>query len=103
MGGTVPVRMLVSVSGPDFNWVPQQVVDMSPEEATKWADGVRGVYDDGPPPADREVERVREQEPERRPADEPQDRGDRPTDTTDAEPAPETTTARRSGRRTTKR
>jgi hypothetical protein len=36
------VRMLTSVAGPHMNWDEGEIVDMSPEDAKIWADGVRG-------------------------------------------------------------
>ena len=51
--GTTQVRILVSVAGPDFSWIPGQIVDLPIAEAAKWADGVRGEYVNMPaPPAD---------------------------------------------------
>lgn len=35
------VRILQSVSGVDFSWQPDEVVEMSAEDAGKWADGYR--------------------------------------------------------------
>lgn len=87
--------MLVSVSGPDFNWTPQQVVDMEPAEAAKWADGVRGVYVDPPPAAVKEEPVADEPErPVRDPADQPQ-RAAEPVETTEQPPPAETTTVPR--------
>lgn len=37
----VAVRILQGVSGDDFSWTPGEVVDMSAEDASKWADGYR--------------------------------------------------------------
>lgn len=36
------VRMLTSVAGQYFQWDEGDEVDMTPEEANVWADGVRG-------------------------------------------------------------
>ena len=36
------VRMLTSIAGPYSQWDEGEVVDMTPEEANVWADGVRG-------------------------------------------------------------
>lgn len=41
---TKRVRMLVGISGDDFGWHPGQIVDMTADEAAKWADGERAVY-----------------------------------------------------------
>ncbi len=41
---SVAVRLLVAVAGADFSWTPGQEVDMPPEQAAIWADGVRGEY-----------------------------------------------------------
>lgn len=35
------IRVLQSIAGMDFSWVPGQEVDLPGEEAAKWADGVR--------------------------------------------------------------
>jgi hypothetical protein len=34
--------MLVNAAGPNFEWRENEIVQMSPEEAQKWADGIRG-------------------------------------------------------------
>ena len=54
------VRMLASVAGTDFSWIPGQIVDMDDDQAAAWADGVRGelVDDDGPPPPATELQAV---------------------------------------------
>lgn len=36
------VRMLTSVAGPHGQWDIDEIVDMTPEQANIWADGVRG-------------------------------------------------------------
>lgn len=36
------VRMLTGAAGANFEWRPGDEVQMSPEEAQKWADGIRG-------------------------------------------------------------
>lgn len=35
------IRMLTSVAGIDFSWVPGDELDMDDTEAEKWADGIR--------------------------------------------------------------
>lgn len=35
------IRILQSVAGPDFAWAPGETIDVSAEQAGKWADGVR--------------------------------------------------------------
>lgn len=42
------VRMLTSIAGPHMLWEEGQEVDMTPEEAGVWADGVRGELVRGP-------------------------------------------------------
>lgn len=42
------VRMLTSVAGPREHWDEGQEVDMTPEQAKVWADGVRGELVRGP-------------------------------------------------------
>jgi hypothetical protein len=36
------VRILTSAAGPDWDWQPGDVVEMSVERAAVWADGERG-------------------------------------------------------------
>jgi hypothetical protein len=36
------VRLLQSVAGIDFSWMPGDEVEMTDEQAGAWADGVRG-------------------------------------------------------------
>lgn len=36
------IRILQAVAGPDFSWNPGDEIDLPGEEASKWADGVRG-------------------------------------------------------------
>lgn len=36
------VRMLTDVAGPESSWEAGQVVEMTPQQANVWADGVRG-------------------------------------------------------------
>lgn len=36
------VRILVPVGAVDFAWIPGDEIDMSEEDAAKWADGYRG-------------------------------------------------------------
>lgn len=38
------IRVLQGVAGDDFSWIPGDVVDLSDEEAAKWADGYRAEY-----------------------------------------------------------
>lgn len=42
------VRMLTSIAGPREHWDAGQEVDMTPELAKVWADGVRGELVRGP-------------------------------------------------------
>lgn len=35
------IRMLQAVAGPDFSWDAGAEIDVSGEEASKWADGIR--------------------------------------------------------------
>ncbi len=46
------VRILQSVAGLDFSWVPGDVVEMTDESAAAWADGHRGEYVSVPETAD---------------------------------------------------
>lgn len=36
------VRILQSVAGDTFSWMPGEVIDMSAKDAAVWADGFRG-------------------------------------------------------------
>lgn len=47
----IPVRILEGVGGADFSWAPGQIVEMSEEDAAKWADGYRGELVNAEPPA----------------------------------------------------
>lgn len=49
------VRMLTSVAGAHRSWAPGELVDMTPEEAAVWADGVRGELVRSDPPATPEA------------------------------------------------
>lgn len=55
----IPVRILEGVAGSDFSWVPGEIVEMSEEDAVKWADGYR-------------AERVEQADPPRPDPDEPE-------------------------------
>lgn len=44
------IRVLQSVGGLDFSWVPGDIVDLPAEEAAKWADGYRAEYVRGDKP-----------------------------------------------------
>ena len=43
------IRILMAVSGADFQWSPGQVVDLPGEAASRWADGVRAELVRGDP------------------------------------------------------
>lgn len=61
----VAVRILQGVSGDDFSWTPGQVVDMSAEDASKWADGYRGELVRGEQPETPERSRPTPERAER--------------------------------------
>lgn len=112
--GTTQVRLLVSVSGPEFNWIPGQVVDMPVVEAAKWADGVRGEYvsdvapsapvDEQPDDAPAEEDTVQDDERDDQVVDEQRAPRRDEIETTEAQPVVETTSTRsRGGRRASKK
>lgn len=41
------IRILQSIAGADFAWVPGELVEVSKETAEAWADGVRAELADG--------------------------------------------------------
>ncbi len=96
------IRILQSVAGGDFSWAPGELVELPDDEAAKWADGERAVYEGvedefagDPQPG----EAVGEPEPERGeevdlPAAAPE-----PKKTAPAKPAKAVGTPRRAGRR----
>ncbi|KPL29071.1 hypothetical protein JI76_28530 [Streptomyces anulatus] len=64
------IRLLTSVSGPGFVWVPGEVVDLPGAEAAAWADGVRAVMvrdeqPETPEAAAARPERTRKRAPRR--------------------------------------
>lgn len=38
------IRVLTSVAGADFSWVPGDEIEIDEAEAAKWADGVRAEH-----------------------------------------------------------
>ncbi|MFD9515944.1 hypothetical protein [Streptomyces sp. NPDC059979] len=42
------IRILQGVAGADFSWSPGDEVELSADEAAKWADGYRAEYADPP-------------------------------------------------------
>lgn len=58
------VRMLVHGAGPTAEWEPGEVVEMTTEQARKWADGVRGELVRGKPAETPESRTRRPETPE---------------------------------------
>lgn len=66
------VRILQSVAGLDFSWVPGDEIEMTDEKAATWNDGVRGeLVETARPPAPPETPEVVEA-PERAVAEAPE-------------------------------
>lgn len=45
------IRVLQAISGPDFSWLPGDLVDLPDDESAKWADSIRAELADQAPPA----------------------------------------------------
>ncbi|GGY81153.1 hypothetical protein CP967_08635 [Streptomyces nitrosporeus] len=62
------IRLLTSVSGPGFVWVPGEVVDLPGAEAAAWADGDRAVMVRDEQPDTPEAAAARSERTRKRPA-----------------------------------
>jgi hypothetical protein len=44
------IKVLVPVGGLDFSWQPEQIVEVTDEQAAAWADGIRAEHAEDPNP-----------------------------------------------------